>query len=165
MKLFAVSNRSFKWYLLLGVVMSLQFLVGCDDPEKLSKEGKNEEAAKIYMERAIEAENRLKDDSRSANSRKEDGKEAIENYFKAAECQKKMGNSKKAQEIYTHLVALSEIKIKEWSGPEKGWQEPTLASQISTTYIESAKKEIPQTPTSDSGSTANSVTNGKAQEF
>jgi len=100
-------------------------LVGCDkggsegsvvtnltgNPDTLFNMGKYSEAYTAYVIRAGSNDVALKADTSDTKGRQKCGNQAIHDYYYAAECQTKLGNTEGADAFYQKVVELSKYQI------------------------------------------------------
>jgi major membrane immunogen (membrane-anchored lipoprotein) len=103
------------WGYLVLVVCASLFLTGCgNDPDKNFQKGKYAEAYPEFIKRAGTNEVALKNETAngSFDPRNKAGNQAIHDLYYAAECQKKLGNTKEAEALYRRVVDLSNYQIR-----------------------------------------------------
>jgi len=104
-----------KFYFVFLLFSVAVFLSGCgNNPDSLFKKGKYSEAYTEFIKRGGMNEAALKTEvmNGSFDSRNNAGNQAIHDYYYAAECQKKLGNTALAQSYYQKVVDLSKYQIR-----------------------------------------------------
>ena len=96
-------------------LLACVLLAGCgNNPDTLFKKGKFAEAYPEFIKRAGTNEVALKQETTngSFNTRNTSANQAIHDFYYAAECQKKLGNTREAAVLFQRVVDLSKYEIR-----------------------------------------------------
>lgn len=142
--------KSRRLVLLIMLVILLPLIAtGCKDPEKLTQEGKYQEAYDLYMKQIKALEGKLggQYSTQYLAQAKKDGASLAELYYKAAECKDKMGDSTGARTLYNKAAIEKRTVTEKYDVQEKVWidagyQQVWVPAGYKEIYIEGKYEDV-----------------------